>query len=139
MRKSYIYLKLAQFCSVIGALAATAVSAVAQSTPMLTYNGASTYNDAKGAFYQVTSSSFDVTYSNMNTSRGIYSDACGYAKVSLSERQGNIPTSVTFGGVSDSIGNLPLVENLKYKCTNGGRIRCSIRTNWSFQSRISQQ
>ncbi len=117
--KTSIYLKLAQFCGVIGALAATALSAVAQSAPTLTYNGASTYKDAKGAFYQVTPSPLDITYSNVNTSRSIYSDACGYAKVSFSERQGNIPTGVTFGGINNSIGNLPLVDNLKYKCTNG--------------------
>jgi hypothetical protein len=104
---------VASFCC--GLLPATAA-------PDLTYNGASTYKDASGNVYRVTTTlKSEITYDNVNIIKAPFSDACGFTRLNLNNNTTpSFPTTITFNGSSDSLGSIPIVtEKTPYKCVNG--------------------
>jgi hypothetical protein len=115
------FLRLAQTLGILGFLGGTALSASAQ----LTYNGASEYKDSSGNYYKVTSQPSSVVYTGAETNRSIYSDACGYTKITLSDRNGaSLPTSIAFGSTTSTVSNISNATTQQaspsiYSCKNG--------------------
>jgi hypothetical protein len=93
----------------------------AVAAPDLTYNGASTYKDAKDNVYRVTTYKTYITYDNVEVIKAPISDACGFTRLSLnSNTTSTFPTTITLNGSSDTLGSMPIVtEKNPYKCTNG--------------------
>jgi hypothetical protein len=89
-----------------------------------TYNGASVYRDTD-TIYKVgltPNSDVPIAYYRAITNKTVYSDACGYLKLSFSDS--NLPSGsdVTIGGYGLSGFNptlIPEAQKPKYKCTNG--------------------
>jgi hypothetical protein len=88
-------------------------------TPTLTYNGASIYKDSKGMVYKVSTADVSVRYSGVQVSKSIWSDACGFARISFSKTSSSLPGSVTFNGSTDNISSIGEIHKPGYKCTNG--------------------
>ncbi|AFY93122.1 hypothetical protein [Chamaesiphon minutus] len=108
--------------TIIGASIASLFSswlpAIAQ--PVLTYNGVSTYKDSKDNIYIVSSGGVEITYTGVNATRTITSDACGYARISFNEASSSTPTEIVAGGTTNTISSLPSVlAKTGYKCVAG--------------------
>jgi hypothetical protein len=88
-------------------------------TPSLTYQGASIYKDSKGMVYKVSNADVSVQYSGVQVSKSIWSDACGFARISFSKTSSSLPGSVTFNGSTDNISSIYKIDKPGYKCTNG--------------------
>ena len=102
----------------IASLLSSWLPAIAQ--PVLTYNGASTYKDSKDNIYIVNSRGAEITYTGVNATRTITSDACGYAKISFNEASSSTPTTITAGSTTTTISSLPSVlSKTGYKCVAG--------------------
>jgi hypothetical protein len=91
----------------------------AQSAPNLSYNGANIYKDSKGVVYKVSTADVSVQYSGVQVSKSIWSDACGFARISFSKTSSSLPGSVTFNGSTDNISSIGEINKSGYKCTNG--------------------
>ena len=102
----------------IASLIPTWLPAVA--APDLTYNGASTYKDAKDNIYIITGGSERLNYSGVDITKNQFSDACGFTSLKLNSGSSSFPVSITFNGTSDNLASIPTVtEKVPYKCTNG--------------------
>jgi hypothetical protein len=106
------------FWLAIAALNPLQVVLPASAAPVLTYNGASTYKDAKNNVYVVTASDLNISYNGVNASKSLYSDACGWTVLRLSDATSSTPTAIDFNGTSDSVGSMPTTANT-YKCVSG--------------------
>jgi hypothetical protein len=84
----------------------------------LTYQGANIYKDSKNNVYVVTSSDLNVSYNGVNVSKSLYSDACGWTVLKLSDATSSTPTTIDFNSASDSIGSIPTTAST-YKCVSG--------------------
>jgi hypothetical protein len=107
----------------VGAVITSIVSGLlpAVAAPDLTYNGASTYKDAKDNVYRVTTYKTYITYDNVEVIKAPSSDTCGFMRLSLnSNTTSTFPTTITLNGSSDALSSIPIVsEKNPYKCTNG--------------------
>jgi hypothetical protein len=106
----------------VGAVITSILSGLlpAVAAPDLTYNGASTYKDAKDNIYIITTYNEDLTYSGVEITKASYSDACGFTSIKLSDSNVPFPSSIAFNGTSNSVGSIPVVtEKTPYKCVNG--------------------
>jgi hypothetical protein len=88
-----------------------------------TYNGASVYRDTD-TIYRVglpPNSDVSIVYQRAISNKTIYSDACGYLKLSFN--QSNLPrgseVTIQGSGLGGFYPTLISSENPKYKCTNG--------------------
>ena len=87
--------------------------------PSLSYQGANVYKDSKGSVYKVSNADVNVEYSGVQVSKSLWSDACGFARVSFNHNSSSLPSTVTFNGGVDTISALDSVTKPGYKCTNG--------------------
>ena len=87
--------------------------------PSLSYQGANVYKDSKGMVYKVSNADVSVGYGGVAVSKSIWSDACGFARVSFSKSSSSLPSAVTFNGSVDNISSINEVDKPGYKCTNG--------------------
>jgi hypothetical protein len=102
----------------IASLLSSLLAAVA--VPNLTYNGVSTYKDAKDNIYIITTYNEELTYSGVEITKASYSDACGFTSIKLSNSNVPFPSSIAFNGISNSVGSIPVAtEKNPYKCVNG--------------------
>jgi hypothetical protein len=104
----------------VGVSVASLVSGLLPATAQ-TYNGASIYRDTD-TIYKVgltPNSDVPIAYNRATTNKTVYSDACGYLKLSFSDS--NLPSSSTINGdsVTGFSPTLISAQDSKYKCTNG--------------------
>ena len=121
MKKLNLIRAIIKSTSIVSLLWVIALSSAvqAQITPMITYNGDSTFKDIKGTIYRVTSSPVTISYGGVEVSKSLYSDACGFARISFNSTSTSVPSSVTFNGTANSIGSLTKIVKPGYKCVNG--------------------
>ncbi len=99
-------------------LASIITALPAFANPDLNYNGANIYKDSKGMVYKVSNTDVSVGYGGVQVSKSIWSDACGFSRISLG-KSSNIPSAVTFNGSSDTVNSISRIYTPGYKCTNG--------------------
>jgi hypothetical protein len=108
----------------IGASIASLLSGLLPAAADQTYNGASVYRDTD-TIYKVgltPNSDVAITYNRSITNKTVYSDACGYLKLSFDQPSYPSGTNVTIAGYGLSGFSptlIPEAQKPKYKCTNG--------------------